>query len=231
MTCRRRGSAFASSRDVESKCTDLGPGEERERDRGDQHEGRTEHGVHEELHRGIRLVAVSPTADEEVHRNKNHFEEHEEKNQVKAQEDAHHSGFEEQQPGNVGLDVFALVRTEQRNRKQQTREDHEPQRDTVDAETPRDSELANPLVGTGELIVSDACFEVGHHPHAERECRHGKEETNNRNNFRSGARKQRGDNCANEWNQNQRSEERERNVPGMFGRRGSDIQDHHMPPR
>ena len=71
----------------------------------DEHEGRAEQRVEEELQRRVGAVAVAPAADEEVHRHEHDLEEHEEEEEVEGEEHAEAAGLEQQQPADVALDV------------------------------------------------------------------------------------------------------------------------------
>ncbi len=62
-----------------------------------QHQDRAEHCVQHEFQRGIDAPPVSPDADQEIHRDQHHFPEQEEQEQVERNEDADHSGFENEQ--------------------------------------------------------------------------------------------------------------------------------------
>ena len=96
-------------------------------DDADQHERRTKHGVQEELRGCVNALVVSPTPNEEVHRNKNDLEEDEEQEQVEAKEAAHDSCFKQQQPCEIGLFIVVWINTENDQRKQNAGEHHEEQ--------------------------------------------------------------------------------------------------------
>src|SRR5262249_40161620 len=65
----------------------------------DQHQHRPGHRVEEELDGRVDAPLVAPDADQEIHRNKAHFPEHVEEEQVERYENADQSELEQQQKG------------------------------------------------------------------------------------------------------------------------------------
>ncbi len=128
-------------------------------DDADEHERRADHRVDEELQRGVDPLVVAPSADEEVHRHEHDLEEHEEQEQVEADERADDAGLEQQDPGGVRLLVVMRVGTEQGDREQHAREHDEEQRDAVDTDVPADAPLLDPLVLRRELVARLAALE------------------------------------------------------------------------
>ena len=59
-----------------------------------EHECRARHRVQEELRRRIFTAFVTPSTDEEVHRYEHDLEEHEEQEEVEAQEGTHDASLE-----------------------------------------------------------------------------------------------------------------------------------------
>jgi hypothetical protein len=142
-------------------------------DQRDEHERRPEHRVQEELQRGIRAVAVTPLADEEVHRHEHDLEEDEEQEQVEREEHTQTPGFEHEQPRVIGLVVVVRIGSEDGDREEQPGEHDEEQRDAVDAQRPADAELGDPAVVVDELEALVGRVERHEHRHGERAGEHG----------------------------------------------------------
>ena len=113
-------------------------------DEADQHEGRAEHRVEEELHGGVAPVRVAPARDEEVHRDQHDLEHHEEEEEVEREEHAEAPGLEQQEPGEERLLVVVRRRAEDGDREQHAGHHDQEQRDPVDAEVPGDVEVLDP---------------------------------------------------------------------------------------
>ena len=111
--------------EIESERSDVATCDECGGDDADEHEGGSRHRVQEELRCGIHTLVITPVADQEVHRDENDLKEEEEQEQIKAQEAAHHTGLEEQQPGKIRLLVMMRVDADDHEREQDSREDDE----------------------------------------------------------------------------------------------------------
>ena len=61
-----------------------------------EHQGRAEHGVDEELRRGVLPTPVTPLGNEEVHGHEHDLEKNEEQEQVERHEHAHAAGLQQQ---------------------------------------------------------------------------------------------------------------------------------------
>ena len=131
---------------VERDLAVVGLGQHGRGDDADQHERRADHREQEELRGRVDAVVVAPAADEEVHRHEHDLEEHEEQEQVEADEAAHHAGFEQQHPRQVALVVVVRVDAGDHQREQHAGEHDQEQRDAVDAEVPRDAPRLDPRV-------------------------------------------------------------------------------------
>ncbi len=156
--------------------------EEGQRQDADQHQGRAEHRVQEELQRRVDALAVAPPADEEVHRHEHDLEEDEEQEQVEGAEGADAPGLQEQQPGVVRLGVLLGGDRHEGEREQHARQHDQEQRDAVHAEVPLDAELLDPDVHRLELEAGLAGVERAEHPQREgaggrgEQQRHGAEQ-------------------------------------------------------
>ena len=146
-------SLFSDDGEVERQLTDtVVAGQEGRGDDADEHERRAEHREHEELQQDAALV--TPATDEEVHRDEHDLEEDEEHEEVEAEEAAHHPRLQDEQPGEVRLDVVVGIDGDHRQREQQPGQHDEEQRDAVDAEVPGDPPLLDPGVLGDELEAS-----------------------------------------------------------------------------
>ena len=85
-----------------------GVGLEEQGEEGDQHEGRAEHRVEEELERGVLALLAAPHADHEVHRQQHDLEEDEEQDQVLGDERARHAGLQHQHQHEERLGVAGV---------------------------------------------------------------------------------------------------------------------------
>ena len=146
--------------------------QERQGQDADEHQRRTGHREQEKLGGGIGAVVVPPAADEEVHRHEHGLEAQEEHDQVEAGEHAHDAALEDQQPGVVGAAVVFRVGGQDGDREQDPRQDDEEQRDSVDSEQPRHTEVSEPDVAAGELEAVDSGVEGEQQPQRERSGRH-----------------------------------------------------------
>ena len=126
-----------------------------------QHQDRAEHGVQDEFHRGVNSAAMSPDADEEIHRNQRQFPEDEEQEKVERDEDADHGGLDDQQRDEKSLHVFVdgLPGTENRQRREKSGEQHEEQADAVHADVVMDG-AADPGMHFHELKSGCAGIEA-----------------------------------------------------------------------
>jgi hypothetical protein len=102
----------------------------------EEHQEAARHGEEEELHGGVDAAGAAPDADDEVHRHQHHFPENVEKRQVQRDEAAEHARLEEQEGDRVAADLLLDVgqREEERDGRQHRRQEHQEQRDPVEAE-------------------------------------------------------------------------------------------------
>ena len=102
---------------------------------GEQHQHRAAEGVEKELEARIDPARPAPHADDQEHRDQGAFEEHIEQHEIERAEGADHQRLEHEEGDHVGLHP-ALDRgpaRQDRDRHQRGREDHERQRNAVDA--------------------------------------------------------------------------------------------------
>ena len=93
---------------------------------------------------------MTPLADEEVHRDQHDLEEHEEGEQVEGEEHAHDPCLQHEQPRVVRLRrVLGLDRRMASGNR--AAEHHQPERDAVETQCPRDAEAGDPFGGVDEL--------------------------------------------------------------------------------
>ena len=83
--------------------------EEHQGQDADQHQGRAEHRVDEELEGGVDPPLVAPPADEEVHRDEHDLPEQEEHEQVERQEHPDAARLQQEHPRHVALAVVVDV--------------------------------------------------------------------------------------------------------------------------
>ena len=133
----------------------------------DEHERGTEHRVEEELRRRIHALVVSPTTDEEVHRDENDLEEEEEEEEIEADEAAHDTRLEDEHPTEVALVVVVRVDTRNDEREEKARQNDEEERDAVDTDVPTDSPITDPRMLRHELESGVGRFERREQPDAE----------------------------------------------------------------
>ncbi len=111
-----------------------------------EHQDRAEHRIQHELQRGINAAAVSPDADQEIHRDQHHFPEQKEQEQIERNENADHSGLKDQKANKEAF--YALVdrfpRCQDRNRRKQRGQQNEKQAESVNAQVIVDRGLRNP---------------------------------------------------------------------------------------
>ena len=100
----------------------------------DQHEQAAEHGEEDEFHRGVDPPPAAPYPDEEVHRDEHGLPEDVEQEQVQGDEDADHSGLEQEHEDREFLDpvVDGPPGGEERDRRQECGEKDEEEADAVD---------------------------------------------------------------------------------------------------
>ena len=114
-------------------------------DRG-QHEDRRDHGVQEELDRGVNAPAMPPDADDQRHRNQRGFPEEVEEEQVERDEDANHRRLENQHQDEelFHLSVHRLPRNQNAQRREESGQHHQPHGDAVDPEVVVNVGMRNP---------------------------------------------------------------------------------------
>lgn len=205
--------------EIEGQEPDVAARDERGGHDPDQHECRSGHRVEEELRCGIDALVISPVADEEVHRDEDDLEEDKEQEQVQAQEAAHHSGLQEQQPREIGLFVVVWIDSDDHEREQDAREHDEEERDAVDTEVPGDTPLCDPRVLGDELKTRLPRGELDQHPDAHRPGRNARHEGTQLDPFRPTTGQQRDHDRAEERNEDEHRQDRE---PHGCGRCGGD---------
>jgi hypothetical protein len=131
----------------------------------DEHQRAARKRVEEELQRRVnaprhhpaqehvRSVLISPAADQEVHRDQGQFPEHVEQHQVQRDKDADHAGFEKEQQGKIRLEPLldAFPGEKDYQHREERREQHQPQADSVDAQKVLDVKLRHPGQPLDEL--------------------------------------------------------------------------------
>ena len=163
----REGLALGQRDQVEGdRVARLPGGQDDQGQDADQHQGRAQHRVEEELEGGVHLAPVAPAPDQEVHRDQDDLEHDEEDEEVQGQERPQAAGLEQQQPGVVRLGVVARVGRQHGDREQAQGHHHEEERDPVDAEVPRDPEVGDPLLVVDELEAALAELVLDQHPAA-----------------------------------------------------------------
>ena len=125
----------------------------------DEHQQRTEHREKHELEGGVKLAAVTPDADEEIHWHQHHFPKGIEQEQVDreqgTQKPSLEQQYEETELARARLDISA-ARVQQRQRDEQRSQYHEEKTDAVHPNVVRDSELRNPRILLDELVAGFA---------------------------------------------------------------------------
>ena len=149
----------------------LGPGDPVEGQEGDQHEGRAEQGVEEELDGGVEPVLAAPHPDHEVHRQQHDLEEHEEQDQVLGHEGAEHAGVEHQHQDEERLGVAGIrdvvPRVDDDQRGDQQGQGHQRERDPVEADRePGVDHLDPPAVDQELQLLGLVVVEVLQEQHA-----------------------------------------------------------------
>ena len=112
-----------------------------------QHKHRRDHGVHEEFHGGIDLALVPENADQQRHRDQRGFPEEIEEEEIEGSEDADQRGLQDQQQNEKFLYpvVHRLPRDQHAQRREERGQNHQPQRDAVDAHVVVNVGRRNPL--------------------------------------------------------------------------------------
>ena len=113
-----------------------------------QHQQRADQRVDHELDRRVEPPLAAPDPDDEVHRDQHQLPEDVEDEQVQRDEGADHAGLEHQHGDDelAHADVADAdgLRRQQRQRHQEGRQQHQPQRDAVDAQVEADAERLDP---------------------------------------------------------------------------------------
>ena len=101
-----------------------------------QHEHGPGEGVQEKLDGGVDAPVMAPDSDQEVHGDQGNFPEHVEQEQVERNEDADQPEFEQDQKGEELFDamVDGLPRHQNRNRREEGGQQHQPERQAVQAD-------------------------------------------------------------------------------------------------
>ena len=122
-------------------------------DQRDQHQQRTQQRVEEELERRVDFVGPAPDADDEVHRDQGGLEKHIEQQTVKRAEDTNHQAAQNQERAHVLVDTARddFPAGDHDHQVHKGRQQHEPERDTVQADVVVDVEAPNPGLFLHEL--------------------------------------------------------------------------------
>ena len=117
-----------------------------EHQEGDEHQHAARERVEEELHGGVDPPLVAPDPDEEVHRDEHRLPEHVEEEEVERDEDPDHARLEEEHEDHELAHpvVDRRPRAEEGERREERRQDDEPQRQPVDADVVRDPPRRDP---------------------------------------------------------------------------------------
>ena len=112
----------------------------------DEHQERADEREEDELHGGVDAPLSAPDADDEVHRHEHHFPEHVEEQRVEGDEASDHARLEEEERHDVALELLDLLpaRHEQHGDREDRRQEHEGEREAVDAELVADPEAGDP---------------------------------------------------------------------------------------
>src|SRR4029077_8529525 len=131
-----------------------------------QHQDRAEHGVQNEFHRGINPPLVSPNADQEIHGDQRQLPENEEQEKIERDKNTDHWRLDNQQRDEETLHVFSnrLPRSENCERRQERRQQHQEQTDAVNAQVVVNVGASNPIVEFLELISGVGGDESGQQP-------------------------------------------------------------------
>ena len=146
---------------------DVAARKKRSGNNSNQHERRSGHGVDEELCCGVNALVISPFANEEVHRYQNDFEKHEEQEQVEAEEAAHDASLKHQHPYQVLLVIVMRINSYNHQWEQDSSQHHKEERNSIDAQMPRNSPLTHPRMLRDKFKTSRTSWELDQHPQAE----------------------------------------------------------------
>ena len=127
--------------------------EEVERQDAEQQENRAHQGVEEELDGGVELAAVSPNADDEIHRHQHDFPENVEEEEVERHEDAQHAGLEQHEHDVVFAHALLNGRPggKHGNKAQHGSQHNQQEADAVDAQVEAGADGRNPFLVDFEL--------------------------------------------------------------------------------
>ncbi|CAB4738286.1 unannotated protein [freshwater metagenome] len=175
-------------------------------DERSEHKEPADETVDEELHGCVGALWASVASDHEVDRYEHRLEEDVEQEQVSRREHADHEGFEDEDEGEVALyaarrsrrSVIDIVPTRQDDDWHKCRgKCHEYQADAVDADRIRDAKRWNPRVVLDELEWRGrGPVEGQRHEDREHEGRQGDDERDLLGQARTGFRKERDDDTA-----------------------------------
>ena len=142
-------------REVEGALTELLGRDDVEADEGGEHEEAAHQAVDEELRRGVRPIGSAVAPDEEIDRDEHDLEEDVEEEDVGRGEDPDHERLEDEDHGEVALDVAPVLDVvppgQDGHRHEGRGEGHQHQADAVDAQAVGDAEGGNPGVALHEL--------------------------------------------------------------------------------
>ena len=157
--CLRRTAErhFVPQRQIET-ATGLGV----EKDQGNQHQQRAQQRVEEELESRVNLVRTAPDTDDQVHRNQRGLKEHVEQHAVECAEDTDHQAAENQESAHVLVHALGddLPAGNHDHHIDEGCQQHEPERNAVNAQVIIDIEAGNPGCLFDKLHGSGAEFEA-----------------------------------------------------------------------
>ena len=145
----------------------------------DQHEKRSNHREQHELDGGVNLAAMSPNADQEVHRNQHHFPEHVEQEQIDRKQRAEQPGLEHQhEEAELARALFdiAAARVKDRQGNQDSSQKNQKQANAVNTNMVRNAESGYPVVLFGELVIRELRIELVQYIEAKRERKQREDE-------------------------------------------------------
>src|SRR6202167_2778206 len=145
----------------------------------DQHEKRSNHREQHELDGGVNLAAMSPNADQEVHRNQHHFPEHVEQEQIDRKQRAEQPGLEHQhEEAELARPLFDIAAAGIKNRQgnQDSSQKNQKQTNAVNTNMVRNVERGNPVVLLDELVIRLLRIELIQYIEAQRERKQREDE-------------------------------------------------------
>ena len=115
-------------------------------DQRDQHQQRTEQRVEEKLEGCVDLVRTAPDTNDEIHRDQRGLEEHIEQHAVECREDTDHQSRQDQEGPHVLVHTLGdrLPGSNHHDHRDECRQRHEPERDSIHPEVVENIETLDP---------------------------------------------------------------------------------------